>query len=482
MESKFGKNTVIERCFGVGNLANVSLEQKTDKTATLVTEWSHIDVKKKEKLCYSKSIVLAPDYSEILSLSLSLNSNINSLWNIENADKFRAICAEIKPDNSGNAAGKATSPNPGTYITIWDKDSKIKTIKLPNDSKGETQSSGDQTFNDAKTFGKVLSFKKNSDCPFAAAQWSPNGKKILFMAERTLSSNPEKDLQETAFQWQDKWGELMTEISNPIICVLDVETETIVQIPVEALKANMFSEENGCWFSEKHSPQEVSIFEVTRDNTILARVSTCAVPGMVAVLSLAGLADCDQSTIRCLHWKVLKLDTEEVLQSPIKQNALGLQGMASHVFTHEGHCDENDIYDVKTFQSWLLYPKDPCDSHFIPTKALRGLVMIIHGGPHSAFISRWYPSIVSFLAEGFGCLFVNYRGSIGYGDASLHSLLGKIGSYDVKDCVQAGDDALKFLGKNIPIAVYGGSHGGFLTCHLAARYGASKYVPVRDEY
>jgi len=78
---------------------------------------------------------------------------------------------------------------------------------------------------------------------------------------------------------------------------------------------------------------------------------------------------------------------------------------------------------------------------------------------------------------------VNYRGSSGYGTADLNSLLGKIGTQDVDDCVlltqhvlNGASQNLKENGENIPsmnrerVAVVGASHGGFLGAHLSAQY------------
>lgn len=55
---------------------------------------------------------------------------------------------------------------------------------------------------------------------------------------------------------------------------------------------------------------------------------------------------------------------------------------------------------------------------------------------------------------------------------SIYSLLGKIGTQDVQDVQTAVDTALedhKFIDGS-KIAVFGGSHGGFLTAHLTGQH------------
>ena len=68
-------------------------------------------------------------------------------------------------------------------------------------------------------------------------------------------------------------------------------------------------------------------------------------------------------------------------------------------------------------------------------------------------------------------LLVNYRGSAGYGDKNLHSLLGKVGTQDVQEVHNATVAALEkhtFLAKEV--FLYGGSHGGFLVTHLSGQF------------
>ena len=69
-------------------------------------------------------------------------------------------------------------------------------------------------------------------------------------------------------------------------------------------------------------------------------------------------------------------------------------------------------------------------------------------------------------------MLVNYRGSAGFGDASLESLLGKIGVQDVEDVHRAALKALEddhHLDKG-QVFLYGGSHGGFLVAHLSGQH------------
>lgn len=123
--------------------------------------------------------------------------------------------------------------------------------------------------------------------------------------------------------------------------------------------------------------------------------------------------------------------------------------------------DENPI---KTFEATLIGPNRECN-------APRPTLLVPHGGPHSAYSTQFIPSISFLAACGYNVLTVNYRGSTGFGEPSLQSLPGNIGSADVQDCMSALQHFIK-EGAVLPdqVAVVGGSHGGFLTGHLIGQY------------
>ena len=87
-------------------------------------------------------------------------------------------------------------------------------------------------------------------------------------------------------------------------------------------------------------------------------------------------------------------------------------------------------------------------------------------------------------------LIINYRGSLGYGENSLNTLLGNIGVNDVEDCGNLTKKALEKYPDVIDpkrLGVEGGSHGGFLTGHLIGHAefkdlfsAASLWNPVLD--
>jgi acylaminoacyl-peptidase len=100
------------------------------------------------------------------------------------------------------------------------------------------------------------------------------------------------------------------------------------------------------------------------------------------------------------------------------------------------------------------------------------LIVIPHGGPHSASITNFVVSYAYLCGYGrYAILLVNYRGSTGYGQASIRSLPTNIGTQDVQDVIIATNDVCNSgLVDANRIGICGGSHGGFLTAHLTGQY------------
>ncbi|XP_049572350.1 acylamino-acid-releasing enzyme isoform X2 [Orcinus orca] len=94
-----------------------------------------------------------------------------------------------------------------------------------------------------------------------------------------------------------------------------------------------------------------------------------------------------------------------------------------------------------------------------------------YGGPHSSFVTAWMLLPAMLCKMGFAVLLVNYRGSTGFGQDSILSLPGNVGHQDVKDVQFAVEQVLQEehfdAGR---VALMGGSHGGFLSCHLIGQY------------
>jgi acylaminoacyl-peptidase len=125
-----------------------------------------------------------------------------------------------------------------------------------------------------------------------------------------------------------------------------------------------------------------------------------------------------------------------------------------------------DHGDVKVDVSSILLLPDDVDNEKLP------LIVVPHGGPHSATSTSFVPSYGFLCQHGrYAVLHVNFRGSTGFGQAALESLAGNAGTQDVLDVVAATRAAID-TGAIDPdrVGICGGSHGGFLAAHLSGQH------------
>ncbi|XP_064604620.1 acylamino-acid-releasing enzyme-like [Liolophura sinensis] len=156
-------------------------------------------------------------------------------------------------------------------------------------------------------------------------------------------------------------------------------------------------------------------------------------------------------------------------ESSIKWNKLSQSVKLSEITWkiikfNPAHDNENEKFPDVDYEGILVLPTGS-KQEALP------LVVFPHGGPHTCF-SSGFALYFSLLARcGFAVLLVNYRGSVGFGQDGIVSLVGNIGKQDVQDVQSATLHVLKsdFLDKE-KVVVMGGSHGGFLTTHLIGHY------------
>ena len=93
------------------------------------------------------------------------------------------------------------------------------------------------------------------------------------------------------------------------------------------------------------------------------------------------------------------------------------------------------------------------------------LVLSIHGGPAGQYGVDWYHEFQVYAAKGYAVLFTNPRGSTGYGQKFERGIVGEWGGKDYLDIMNGLDAALKkypWIDQE-RMGVTGGSYGGFMT-------------------
>jgi dipeptidyl aminopeptidase/acylaminoacyl peptidase len=116
-------------------------------------------------------------------------------------------------------------------------------------------------------------------------------------------------------------------------------------------------------------------------------------------------------------------------------------------------------FDGTQIQAWIMRPPACREDRKCP------LILNIHGGPHGSFGWSFNSSFQAYAARNFGVLYLNPRGSSGYGQKFSDGTLNEWGGGDYRDLMAGVDEALKrfsWIDGN-RLGVTGGSYGGFMT-------------------
>lgn len=116
----------------------------------------------------------------------------------------------------------------------------------------------------------------------------------------------------------------------------------------------------------------------------------------------------------------------------------------------------SDDWDL---HGWIMKPANYQEGEKYP------LILEIHGGPHAMYANSYFHEFQCLAAKGYAVLFINPRGSHGYGQKFVDAVRGDYGGKDYEDIMDAVDYALanyEFIDKE-RLGVTGGSYGGFMT-------------------
>ena len=113
------------------------------------------------------------------------------------------------------------------------------------------------------------------------------------------------------------------------------------------------------------------------------------------------------------------------------------------------------------FRGWLIKPSEFDAGKKYP------LLLYIHGGPVSMYSVRFNWAWQNFAANGYAALFMNPRGSTGYGQAFVDGINYSYPGKDFDDLMAGVDAALAqgFIDED-NLFVCGGSGGGILTAWI----------------
>ncbi|MGG4144204.1 S9 family peptidase [Paenibacillus algorifonticola] len=118
-----------------------------------------------------------------------------------------------------------------------------------------------------------------------------------------------------------------------------------------------------------------------------------------------------------------------------------------------------DSTDGDRIQGWMMRPPA------LPQGGKAPLVLVIHGGPHAMYAPTYSHELQTLASAGYAVLYVNPRGSFGYGQRFAQSCRGDFGGGDYRNLMDAVDAALERFDFIDPerLGVMGGSYGGLMT-------------------
>jgi len=131
-------------------------------------------------------------------------------------------------------------------------------------------------------------------------------------------------------------------------------------------------------------------------------------------------------------------------------------------------------------QSWLIKPPGFDANKKYP------LIVEAHGGPFASYGGQFAFDMQVMAAQGYLVLYVNPRGSLGYGEEFMRGIAGKFPIPDGEDIMDVLNDITqRSYVRQDQLYMAGGSGGGLLTTWLIAQHpdrfaAASAYYPVTD--
>ncbi|XP_054832028.1 acylamino-acid-releasing enzyme-like isoform X2 [Eublepharis macularius] len=548
------------------------------KFLPLYSEWCQPDLGSCEQLRFSRQHILHHDGSAVISVTpVGMPAEIRD-----------QLLSQVSPTGTHKAVltHHLETGQKQEVMEVWSNSGRVKSVNLTVQDK----------------HGRVC-----TDEQFGCLAWSSSETRILYVAERKrpkmqplffhdrssqAGEKPGEARKGEQFVYYDNWGEMLSDCSAPVLCVLDLETSEIsvsggIPEHISPGQALWFPDDNGIVFvgwwhepfrlglracsnrrsalfllevsgsscellssdcqavsSPRLSPEGTHLLYLegpvfgphrqclklqllnwqTKLTSTVVDVVRTATAGFWGIYSGALpqlcwatdnrrvllstpqksrkellVVDTRLGSVKCItagspegSWTLLGIQQDLLVVScsspscppslkvgvlPPAGRELELQWMSVvetsvlpdlewKILTVQPPVTEEGIAYNQAFEALLLRPQgSPQGQKDFP------LIVSPHGGPHAVFEACWHPTMACLCQLGFAVLMVNYRGSLGFGQASIDSLISRVGVQDVEDTQLAVELALQSepLDPN-RIALLGGSHGGFICCHILGRY------------
>ena len=136
----------------------------------------------------------------------------------------------------------------------------------------------------------------------------------------------------------------------------------------------------------------------------------------------------------------------------------------------------NEKYLTKKYDFGLEYShqyigdiSDCCNIIILKAKNSKKFILFPHGGPHGMTNNGYNKRALIFALMNYNVVHVNYIGSTGLPPKTIKKIFGNCGKADLETLVLTANFIKKKFNPE-KIGIWGFSHGGFLSCHMAAKH------------
>ncbi|KAJ7417506.1 hypothetical protein BTVI_32392 [Pitangus sulphuratus] len=388
------------------------------QTFLLYTECSRPDLPRRRLLRFSRQYSVRRTGRGLAASSTALSAGIHN-----------QLLSQDSPTGQHRAVLSRCPRQGHELLEVWDSGGRSHSVDLTALGKhGEVYTEG----------------------PFACLAWSHSETRLLYVAEKSRPKRhppcpwdvpgaawPAEDEDEEGeqFLYHEDWGEALSTRSVPILCILDLDSSSLSVL--EGVPEHL---------SPGQTRQTVTVLDVVQEPT----------EGEHSTVGRAG---------RCQGTGTLPSQMPTTPSSLAQHSAplVAFAGLYTEVLPPRCWAADSRRAVLGTPQ------RSRTDLLLVDTEAAT-VTNLTAGGPHAVFDARWRPSMAALCRLGFAVLLVNYRGSLGFGQASISSLLSRVGEQDVADTQLAVEQALRSEPLDPHrLALLAGSHGAFIALHLLTR-------------
>ena len=130
---------------------------------------------------------------------------------------------------------------------------------------------------------------------------------------------------------------------------------------------------------------------------------------------------------------------------------------------------KNYNFNLEYSHEFIGDPSDYCNILTLKAKNSKKYILLPHGGPHGMTHNGYNKRALLFSLMGYNIVHINYIGSTGLPPKSIKKIFGNCGKADLETLVIAA----KYIRKKYSpekLGIWGFSHGGFLSTHMAAKH------------